>query len=155
MIQVQVLGAGQVVNRLKAMPLQIQLELGKDVGRLCLRLLRTVKESKLTGQVLHVRTGRLRRSIHKTVRSTPTDVTGIVGTNVVYAHVHEYGFQGDESVRGHLRTSKLGRKFPVRPFTRHVHFPERSFLRSTLREMEAEITTGLQVAVGKALRGHA
>lgn len=147
MISVQIIGTEKVVGKMKRLTDTARIRLLTEVNAIAAKLVRGVKESKLTGQVLHVRTGRLRRSIHQTVRSSNTEVTGIVGTNVVYAHAHEYGFEGDESVRGHLRRAKSGKKFPVRPFTRHVNLPARSFLRSALQDMKAEIRQRLTAAM--------
>lgn len=162
MIRAEILGVPAVTAKLKRIPPDVQLALGKSVGRICLALVRTVKQNKLTGQVLHVRSGRLRRSIHSEVSSTETAVTGIVGTNVEYAAAHEYGFTGTESVRQHLRTitQAFGRaikggavQVQVSAHSRQVNLPERSFLRSALREMAPEITMQLRQAVNNALRG--
>src|SRR6185295_20097515 len=43
----------------------------------------------LTWKVLHVRTGRLRQSVHRS-HQTGT-LTATIGTNVVYARIHEFG----------------------------------------------------------------
>lgn len=52
-----------------------------------------VQERKLSGQVLKVQTGRLRSSINTRVKKLgPLQVIGIIGTNVVYARAHEYGY---------------------------------------------------------------
>lgn len=51
-----------------------------------------VKEKKLSGQILRVQTGRLRSSIATQVLKVgQKSFVGIVGTNVVYAPVHEFG----------------------------------------------------------------
>lgn len=174
MIRAEIIGVPAVTARLKKIPPTAQQQLSRSVGRLCLQLERKVKHEKLTGQVLHVRTDKLRGSIHTELSSSDTAVTGIVGTNVEYAAVHEYGFTGQVSVRGYLRkiieTRRLSLrgnnvlKHPiktttgmatVRPFTRRMHLPERSFLRSALREMTPEIQAQLHQAVNDALGGTA
>lgn len=64
-----------------------------------------VQETKLSGQVLKVRTGRLRSSINTRVkRIGPTGMLGVVGTNVVYARAHEFGYPP--------------RNLPARPYLR-------------------------------------
>jgi len=145
-------------------------------------------KQKLSGEVLHVRTGTLRRSINKEVRNAGNGVIeGIVGTNVEYAAIHEYGFKGVISVKAHMRAlrkagkDKLfktkksaefgiwkhvrGRKtgkvaqvhgwFTDRQgqsnYLRHVDMPERSFLRSTLKEMEPKVREELRFAMLEAL----
>lgn len=135
--------------------------------RLAIELQGNVKEDKLSGQVLHVRTGTLRRSINQRVESSGSQIVATVGTNVEYAAIHEYGFHGQVTVREHLRRSraqmglarfrmnKLGERIEVkgsyakagggngevyvRSHTREVDLPERSFLRSALREMQPKI----------------
>jgi phage gpG-like protein len=117
-------------------------------------LVRYVKEHKLSGQVLHVRTGTLRRKINYRVTQTAAAITGQVGVKLSYAAAHEYGLDVEEQVREHLRTAKMafGRPiapvtFSVRAHTRHMKLPERSFLRSSLREMTPEIQAMIRAAV--------
>lgn len=51
------------------------------------------REAKLnlSGRVLHRRTGRLRNSILTRVTQSTHSVTGEIGSNVVYARIHELG----------------------------------------------------------------
>lgn len=140
-----------------------------------------VKDGKLSGQVLHVRTGTLRRSINRSIAYGESRVTGIVGTNVEYAAIHEFGFHGAVNVREYLRrsrgqmsmarfrTNKLGEKVEVlgsyrkagggagattvRAHVRNLDLPEKSFLRSTLREFEARIRADIEQAAKESLRG--
>ena len=51
---------------------------------------RRVKK-KLSGEVLNVRTGALRSSIMWTVRRRPKALIGRIGSNLVYAAIHEFG----------------------------------------------------------------
>jgi phage gpG-like protein len=158
------------------------------VNRLSIEVQSAVKEDKLTGQALHVRTGTLRRSINRVVNEGPSGVLATVGTNVKYAAVHEYGFNGDVTVRAHTRkiraasdlayrklksggtaeqsdasfasmsggtravTSPRPSVSNVREHTRHMRMPERSFLRSTLREKGPAIREQLRAAVLEAVR---
>ena len=91
MITAQVLNVDHVVLALSRIPEHSKETLRTNVSRIALSLRDLVKGGYLTGQVLQVRTGRLRRSI--TARTTATDytATGIVGTNVEYARIHEFG----------------------------------------------------------------
>lgn len=121
--------------------------------RLTIEVQSHVKQDKLSGQVLKNRTGTLRRSINRRVESTPTSVQGIVGTNVKYAKVHEFGFKGTVSVREHLRfiTQAWGRpisttEVTVRAHQRKVVLPVRSFLRSALKDKQGEIVFRLSEA---------
>lgn len=113
---------------------------------------------KLSGDVLRVRTGRLRRSIHPEWDFKQGYSGATVGTNVEYAGIHEYGFSGSVLVKSFQRemTKAFGKpisptQVTVRAHTRNINMPERSFLRTTLREMNSEITDSLQLAVTKEL----
>ena len=149
------------------------------IVRLAIQVQGAVKETKLTGQVLHVRTGTLRRSINQKVEDQGDSIVATVGTNVAYAHVHEYGFHGEVGVRAHVRrsarqmalaryrTNKFGERIEVlgsyrkagggpgeievRAHTRMMDMPERSFLRSTLVEFRPRIRQQIMAAVREAL----
>ncbi len=140
---------------------QVQQRLTTSIGRLTLQLLREVKAGKLSGQVLQVRTGRLRRSINQRLEQRdPLQIAGYVGTNVAYGRRHELGFNGSESVRQHLRTItqawgralRSPRSITVREHSRHISVPPRSFLRSALQDMAPAIRQTLQAAVAQGLR---
>lgn len=135
------------------------------VQRLAIKAQGIVKQDKLTGQVLHVRTGTLRRSINQKLLETGTGVYGQIGTNVKYAAIHEFGFDGIENVRAHLRRSsaqlavkrtqrakKSEGEVTVRAHDRHVVMPKRSFLMSTLQDMTPEIGTSLRTTVLQAVK---
>jgi len=135
----------------------IQSGVQKEIMRLALKMTGKVM-GKLSGDVLRVRTGRLRRSIHPEWDFRQGYSGTTVGTNVEYAGIHEYGFSGSVQVKSFQRemTRAFGKpisptQVTVRAHTRNVNMPERSFLRSTLREMNSEITDSLQVAVTKEL----
>lgn len=132
--------------------------LQKALQRLAIDIQSAVKGQKLSGQVLHVRTGTLRRSINQAVETRSDGVWAIVGTPVVYARVHEYGFQGTEAVRAHLRTIRQVWGRPISPkqievsaHARRVNLPERSFLRSTLRDFETRAKEAIARAATEAL----
>lgn len=145
---------------------RLQSNIRTAVQRLSIVVQTGVKEGKLTGQVLHARTGTLRRSINRVVTEDASGVYATVGTNVVYAAPHEYGFDGIVNVRAHTRRAQAqmalkGKKRPsksagtinVREFTRHMVMPERSFLRSELKDRESEIRETLRQATLQAVRG--
>ena len=136
----------------------IQSGVQKEIMRLALKMTGKVM-GKLSGDVLRVRTGRLRRSIHPEWDSRQGYSGATVGTNVEYAAIHEYGFSGSVQVKSFQRemTKAFGKpisptQVTVRAHTRNVNMPERSFLRSTLREMKSEIEEGLQKAIAKELK---
>ena len=114
----------------------------KTVEALSIDLQAHIKANKLTGQVLKVQSGRLRRSINHRIQDEGSRVWGVVGTNVEYARLHEYGFSGAMDVREHLRRARSG-MVQVRAHKRFVNMPERSFLRSSLREFDQRARTEL------------
>lgn len=157
----EIKGDREVVADLRRFDAAARGEIQKGIGRIALKLLTRVKAQKLTGQALNVRTGRLRRSITQRIEASADEISGIVGTNVDYAPVHEYGFKGTVSVKQHLRLVKeaFGRplKSPVwstvRAHSANVNMPERSFLRSALADLkgsgaiEAEMNTAIAHAI--------
>lgn len=160
MIAVTVRGDGAVAFELRNMTNRVHEAIRRAVTRESLKLLELVKAGKLSGQVLKTRTGTLRRSINRQQTETADTVTATVGTNLSYAAIHEYGFDGTESVRAHVRTitSAFGRPLAsavqaqVRGYERHVHMPERSFLRSALADRRSAIIAAIDEAVAGAIR---
>jgi phage gpG-like protein len=144
---------------------QLQAANVSSVTRLSIVVQTGVKEGRLTGQVLHVRSGTLRRSINRRVETTESGVTAVVGTNVRYAAVHEYGFEGDVTVKAHTRRTALQLsakrsqrpkksegETQVRSFTRRMRMPERSYLRSEVRSRADEIRQTIREAALQAVR---
>lgn len=157
--------AETLLARLAGTSDRLQAGMRRTVERLSIIVQGGVKEGKLTGQVLKARTGTLRRSINRVVTEDSSGVYATVGTNVVYAAAHEYGFDGVVNVRAHTRRSQAqlalkGKKrvgksagtVNVREFTRHMVMPERSFLRSELRERTPEIRESLRSTALEAIR---
>ena len=80
----------------------IQGGVQKEIMRLALKMTGKVM-GKLSGDVLRVRTGRLRRSIHPEWDFRQGYSGATVGTNVEYAAIHEYGFSGSVQVKSFQR----------------------------------------------------
>lgn len=113
-----------------------------------------IKEHKLSSQVLNVKTGRLRNSIHSSFFSTTHEFKSIVETNVKYAGVHEYGFQGTVNVRAHKRRISKAwgkpistRDIIINSFKRNMNMHERSYMRTALREREATIIKAIDLSI--------
>jgi len=155
-----VIGDAEVVKRLHAVPERVQGKLRDTIGRLVLKLQRRVMQDKLSGQVLKVRTGTLRRSIDQRVETTNSGVVGIVSTNLKYGKAHEFGSNKPVTVKAHLRIIKQAWGRPlaapvtstVRAHQRLQKLPERSFLRSALRDMQPEVIAALDKAVGEGIK---
>lgn len=105
-----------------------------------------IQKTKLSGQRLNIRSGRLISSIHEETVDDQSGVTTYVGTNVKYARVHEYGFQGPSGVKQHMRQIKqaFGRPIApktivVRPFFRGTNISEKRFMRDSLIEFQPTV----------------
>ena len=154
MITAQLFGTEKLVAKFGRMGGSVQSSLQYTMERLAIKLTRHIKEDKLTGQMLKVQTGTLKRSINYRVTKGPQSITATVGTNIIYARVHEYGFSGTVTVREHLRTVKQVWGKPVTPFVQTVsahqarrNIPQRSFMRSSLADMRSEIIERMSAAV--------
>lgn len=154
-----------LLARLRGAEGKLREQVRAALQRLAISAQGKVKGDKLTGQVLHVRSGTLRRSINQQIVESGGGIFAKIGTNLRYAAIHEYGFNGTEHVKAHARRSvrqmaisrtkrvrKSEGETQVRAFDRHMVMPERSFLRSTVNEMSGEIKESLRAAVLKALR---
>lgn len=136
------------------MPDGLRRELRREVSKQTLMLEALVKR-KLSNDVLRVRTGNLRASIHSVVDEGPTSITGKVASSgdVKYAAIHEFGgtikhpggtpfmsFEGQTFFVSKQKAANLN--LPVtRPHD--IPIPERSFMRSSLAERRAAIIEGL------------
>lgn len=153
-VTVEVIGDAALVARLDAMPGRVHDGLAPAVTRLGFELQRKVQSEKLTGQVLKVRTGRLRSSINTEIEDSGSEVAASVGTNVSYGKIHEYGVGRSWLVEARnakaLRFTVGGRTVFARRVV-HPPLPERSFLRSALAEMAPAIEEGLREAVARAI----
>lgn len=125
---------------------------------LAIKMTGLVKQ-KLSGDVLKVRTGRLRRSIHYTLENTTNRSTAIVGTNVEYAAIHEFG--GTIPAHVIFPKNKQALKFMMGGqvvFAKRVNIPavtmpQRSFLQSSLDQMMPEIKDTLTRTVNRVMKG--
>lgn len=170
----KVVGVERVTKFFEELPQKAKEEAAKGMGRMVLKLQARVMRDKLSGQVLNVRTGTLRRSIDQAVYQDGIQIRGVVGTNVEYARVHEYGFSGAVTVKEHLRMireqgrfslkavkgrdmgmwvkkrgKETGSEVLVKAHSRMVKLPPRSFLRSALKELEPEFLEEMDKAAGE------
>lgn len=119
-----------------------------------------IVQNKLNGQVLHRRTGNLGNSITQSVRIREDGVVeGRVGTNVFYGLIHEFGngmrpfFIFPKKLGGMLAWKGADGKMNFRPWVIHPGFPERSFIRSGLRDKEQEIHEDFVASIRRLLEG--
>ena len=158
MLNITVTGDRELISRLAAMPDKVHRSLLRKVTALALALEAKIKE-KLSGNVLNVVTGALRRSIASAVEDTPTKVVGrdFSSGDVKYAAIHEFG--GKTGAHDIIATKAQALAFMMggkQVFAKSVHhpgsnIPERSYMRSSLGDMRAEIVDGLKQAVRDGL----
>lgn len=160
MLKMEFIGGDVLAAVLRSYGGKVQTAIVQSIGRSALRLQSEVMDNRLSGQVLNIRTGNLHRSIHQQVTSSGGLVVGEVNTNVRYGVAHEYGFAGTVNVKASMRQIrqafgrplKSPRYVQIRAHSRNVKLPERSFLRSALRDMKPEIEADLQKSIERALR---
>lgn len=156
-----VYGDDKVEARIRATPAFLRAALVKAMRTQWLALQTYIVRSKLSGQVLKRRTGNLASSINVGGPMTATEfldlgsqLIGRVGTRVWYGAVHEYG--GSFRIKAHQRTITQAFGRPISPITVSVreytaHFPERSFLRSGLRDRGTQIRDAIAASVKASL----
>lgn len=152
MTEEYVVGDREVIARFEKMTGAFSKELGIGINRLTVNLQRNVKQNKLSGQVLGVRTGTGRRSVNQTVQQQGDKVVGIVSTAVGYMVGWEQGWPGG-GARASLDAAKA--KFSTSASTdrfKNGTAKQRAFLVPSLREMESsgEIKKELADAVQRA-----
>jgi phage gpG-like protein len=159
MITTQIIGSEAVIAKLGEIPDRVASLVRAEVERQAIALSRYVKENKLSGQVLKNRTGTLRRSINYALMIADQGLSAQVGTNLVYAAIHEYGGQ----TRAHVIEAKNAKALAFQMggatiFRKRVQhpgskMPERSFLRSSLAESRERIIAAIEAAVAKGVQG--
>lgn len=145
--------------RFDGMNAKVRAALLKKVSGLAVQLA-TLVRTKLSGQVLVVRSGALRASINENVVDSPDGVTGSVFSSgdVKYAAIHEYG--GVIPAHDVIATKAQAlafvwqgkQQFFKRVRIPDVTMPERSYMRSSLSDMKDQIVQGLTDAVMEGMR---
>jgi len=118
------------------------------------------------GALLHSRSGRLQRSLHRTVEVTPGAVKAEVGTNLIYARIHELGGEIRpvrakylHFVIGGSRVSAARTEGGTHIFTKLVRMPPRPYLSTALAKdrpkLPRVILQHLMKDIEKEMRGGA
>jgi len=160
LVEATLTGDTAVIARLERLPSTMRQAVVDAMRKSWFEVQTAVVRGKLSGDPLHRRTGNLASSINVGGAGSETtfdeggdQIVGRVGTNVRYGAVHEYG--GTVEIPAHERTITQVFGRPVSPRTVAVrayqaHFPERSFLRSTLAEMRDKIQSDIAAAAAAA-----
>jgi len=160
MLSMTLVGMRELSASIAALPAKVHAALLNKVTVLALELESKIREDKLSGQVLRVRTGALRSSIQSRVEDQGHFViaTAFSCGEVNYAAIHEFG--GKTPAHDIVATKSKALSFIAggsRVFATTVNhpgsqMPERSFLRSALADMHENILSGLTEAVREAVR---
>lgn len=158
MIAAHIIGDGEVLTRLRAIPDAVNSGLARAITKLGIDLQSKVQQDKLSGQVLAVRSGSLKSSIGMRIDQSTAGITATIFSDSNYARAHEFGFSGTVDVRASLRNIKeaFGRPISektinVQAHRRRMNLPERSFLRSAMEEMAPAISDEVEAAVREAV----
>jgi phage gpG-like protein len=159
-LNVSLVGDNELIAKMTAMPSRVHDALLRKVSSLSLELEGLVKR-KLSGDVLRVQTGALRRSIFSRVQDLGSSVFGSVASSgdVKYAAIHEYGGTINIPEIVPVKAKALhflsagADVFAKRTRAHTVTMPERSFMRSSLKDMQQQIADGLKSAVREGLNG--
>src|SRR6202453_1004868 len=157
MLTVSVDGVDALQARLDAYPAALASDLADKAHKLASALADKVKYEKLAGDVLFSRSGALAASIAAEISGDGEDVAATVGSfgDVKYAAIQEYG--GKTGAHEILPSKASVLAFVAdgaMHFARRVEhpgslIPERSYLRSSLDEMRAEIIAALAAAASE------
>jgi len=155
MLSISLQGDQALIAKIGRMPDSLYRAMKAKLLALALKLQRKIVTEKLSGQVLHKRTGALASSIdHKWISESKNNLIIAVGSlkSVPYAAIHEFGGTTRphiiEPVKAEVLAFVAGGK---QRFAKIVHhpgskIPERSYIRSSLEEMKDEIVEGIKEA---------
>ena len=123
-----------------------------------------IQANKLQGQVLksHKNGAGLAGSLNVRMENNGLSIAGYVGTAIVYAKIHEYGFNRSENVRSFTRMQTMAwgrsispRQVTVAAFTRTMTMPPRPYMAPSLEEKKEAIMDRLRDAIFKAIQENA
>jgi phage gpG-like protein len=156
-LDVQIVGDQRIVATLRDLGAQTAQAAKDSIGRSTVKVHRLAVQ-KANGPVLKNRTGTLYRAINFRVVKTEAGIVGTVGIKLTYAAAHEFGCHKTVSVPAHLRMMKVAwgrpvkepRQIMVGAHSMKMNLPERSYLRSSLKELRGDIVADLRASVNKA-----
>lgn len=160
-VTVTITGDKQLIAKYSRVQSSVARALTAKITRLTLLLENRVKTQKLSGQVLNRVSGRLMASIGRDVKTTDNAIYGRVFSSgdVKYAAIHEFGGQTSPHLILPKKASVL--KFTSgggqTVFAKKVNhpgskIPERSFLRSSLKDMSVQISREMKEAVIQGIK---
>ncbi|HEX7732425.1 MAG TPA: hypothetical protein VF415_07240 [Rhodanobacter sp.] len=165
-ISLLVTGARQVLSRIEELPVRVQSAARSTLDTWALQLAGYIKASKLSGNPLNRRSGRLSSSVHPVSQSTADTISAGAGggAGVPYAKIHEYGGTIHHPGGTAFFISQLlgGRAFFVsnasaiasslpRTKPHDIPMPERSYMRSGFRDEAPSGIAQLRAAIREAI----
>jgi phage gpG-like protein len=163
-LNITLIGEKEVFAKLDTMPEMVRRILSAKLMELGERLKTHIQMDKLSGQVLNVVTGALRRSITRGPVEEIGDalmVSVFSAGDVKYAGIHEFGGQTQPHDIYPKNAQALAFMMGGQQiFAKVVHhpgskMPERSFMRSSLDDMAATIIDELHASIQEGLAGAA
>ena len=132
-IEVRIVGTKEVLEMIRRKSGQVRSRVKDAMLRITFGLQSHIRREKLSGQVLHRRSGQLSGAVFPEVLQQGSQIVGkvFVRPNAWYGKLHEYGMVS----AAHTRTMNHLFGKPVAAFQVKVKafkFPERSFMRSSL-----------------------
>lgn len=156
-----VVGSESVQAELVHLGADRRAKIGQAVKAAGFLIANRVKAAKLTGQVLRVRTGRLRSSINSNYSEQGDQFTSTIGTKLPYGRFWELGFHGIEHVDAFVRRNERFSSYAisgkhkqtaqgisfVKAHTRVVNQKARPFLKPSLNESRAAAKARINSAI--------
>ena len=146
-LNVKVIGADVLARKFQSASQRVSQVMREKIQIALYGLEGQIKD-KLSGKVLHVRTGRYRSSITNRIEGTGTDIVGKIGTNVEYARIHEYGGIIRPKEKKFLHFVVDGHEI----FVEAVKMPKRPIWEPTLKENREKIIALFRTAFAELLR---
>jgi hypothetical protein len=88
LIAAYILGEGEILARLRAMPDAVNWGLARDITKLGIDLQNKVQQDELGGQVLAIRSGALKSSIELRIDQGASGITASIFSDSDYARAH-------------------------------------------------------------------
>lgn len=154
---ITMVGDRELIARLNNIPGNVHKALLKKITSLAGDLRNYVIRDKLSGQVLNKVTGKLQQSIQREVIDSTESIIGRVFSagDVKYAGIHEFGGY----IPPHVIEAKNAKALSFIQGGKQVFYtrvnwpgatmPERSYLRSGLKDKQTEINEGMKEAVAQ------
>ena len=134
-LTLKVIGAKAIIDRFQKASRDVKSDTVKNLLKAAALIQRTAKR-KVSGPVLNVRSGQLRRSIIVQKRGSGVGAVVTVGPKVKYGGIHEFGGVITPKRKKFLRFQVGGEVI----FAKKVTIPERPYMRPSLQENLEAIT---------------